>query len=400
MNVFVNVKFRASRVAGKPGRVFYQLVCGGRVRQVASSVSLSEAEWEAVQRQNADPDDRTGRLKRRIEAEWLRLCRIVRELDAEMRPYMFCEIVRCFRSRSGDPSVLAFLDARIAQLAAEHRLSTARNYRRARTSFAVFLGDEDIPFDLLSERLIASYNAFLLRRGVVRNTVSFYMRILRAVYNRAVREGLTEQKYPFAEVYTGVDRTCKRAVDEAVIRRMRDADLAATPDLQLARDLFLFSFYTRGMAFVDVAHLRKKDLCGGELSYVRRKTGRRMLVRLEPCMREIIRRYEPLTDHTPYLFPLLTASEPVARDIQYRMALNAYNRWLGRLSERLGLEVKLTSYASRHSWATTARNLDIPIPVISVGMGHTSCRTTEIYLASLENTTVDRANRMLLAALG
>ena len=128
--------------------------------------------------------------------------------------------------------------------------------------------------------------------------------------------------------------------------------------------------------------------------------GQRMLVRMEPCMREIVRRYEPQAGRTPYLFPVLTAIDPVAQDVQYRTALNYYNRCLGRLSELLGLDVKLSSYASRHSWATAARNHDIPIPVISAGMGHTSCRTTEIYLTSLENTTVDRANRALLAALG
>lgn len=400
MNIFVNVKFRASRVAGKPGRVFYQVVCGGRMRQVTSSVCLTGEEWEAMQERYAEPDERTTRLRCRIAAERLRLCRIVRELDAGGCPDVLGEIARRFRSRSDSPSVLAFFDVRIALLVAENRLGTARNYQRARNSLAAFLCGEDIPFDLLSAQTIARYNRFLIGRGVVRNTVSFYMRILRAVYNRAVRERLTVQKHPFEEVYTGVDRTRKRAVGETVIRRMRDADLSAMPALALARDLFLFSFYARGMAFVDVAHLRKKDLCDGVLSYVRRKTGRHLLVRVEPCMGEIIRRYEPLTGSTSYLFPLLTASDPIERDIQYRTALNLYNRCLGRLSEQLGLEAKLTSYASRHSWATAARNLDIPIPVISAGMGHTSYRTTEIYLASLEDATVDRANRMLLDALG
>lgn len=401
MNISVKTKFRASRVAGKPGKLFYQLTSDGCVRRITSSVRLSVEEWRSVERGGGiEPDGRTASLRRRIEADRSRLCRIVRGFGDGLRHHSSAEILRRFRSRDDVPTVLGYLDLRIARLVAENRLGTARNYGRARRSFSMFLGEGDIPLDQLSEQVVAHYNAFLARRGVVRNTVSFYMRILRAVYNRAVRERLTEQKHPFEEVYTGVDRTRKRAVDERIIRRLRDADLTRTPALRMARDLFLFSFYTRGMAFVDLAHLRKKDLSGDALSYVRRKMGQRMLVRMEPCMREIVRRYEPQAGRTPYLFPVLTAIDPVAQDVQYRTALNYYNRCLGRLSELLGLDVKLSSYASRHSWATAARNHDIPIPVISAGMGHTSCRTTEIYLTSLENTTVDRANRALLAALG
>ena len=124
----------------------------------------------------------------------------------------------------------------------------------------------------------------------MRNTVSFYMRILRAVYNRAVRQRLTEQSFPFSGVYTGIDHTRKRAVEERLIGRLRNLDLSGSDALALARDLFIFSYCTRGMSFVDMAFLRKHDLSGGEINYVRRKTGQLMTVHLETCMREIVRR--------------------------------------------------------------------------------------------------------------
>lgn len=153
------------------------------------------------------------------------------------------------------------------------------------------------------------------------------------------------------------------------------------------------------MSFVDMAFLRKRDLSGGEINYVRRKTGQLMTVHLETCMREIVRRYEWRTRNTPYVFPLLTAEEPGRAYSQYQIALNYYNRQLKRLSQLLGLEEGLSSYASRHSWATAARNHRVPITVISAGMGHTSERTTRIYLSSLESSVIDCANRKILSAL-
>lgn len=287
----------------------------------------------------------------------------------------------------------------IARLTSEGRLGTARNYTRTLNSFSAFLGGTDLPFAAFTEPLVEEYNAYLVRRGVVRNTVSFYMRILRAVYNRAVRQRLTEQSFPFSGVYTGIDHTRKRAVEERLIGRLRNLDLSGSDALALARDLFIFSYCTRGMSFVDMAFLRKRDLSGGEINYVRRKTGQLMTVHLETCMREIVRRYEWRTRNTPYVFPLLTAEEPGRAYSQYQIALNYYNRQLKRLSQLLGLEEGLSSYASRHSWATAARNRRVPITVINAGMGHTSERTTRIYLSSLESSVIDCANRKILSAL-
>mgnify|MGYP007087747984 FL=1 len=105
------------------------------------------------------------------------------------------------------------------------------------------------------------------RRGVVRNTISFYMRILRSIYNKAVKLHLAEQTFPFQNVYTGIDRTCKRAVGEEVICRLNQLDLRDSAALSFARDLFIFSYGTRGMAFVDLAYLRKTNVCGDMLRY-------------------------------------------------------------------------------------------------------------------------------------
>ena len=399
MTTSVKVKFRISRVPGKAGSICYQVTHGRQVRRVATRIRILPEWWDAEAGHIRPFPGEASVLRHRIDSDVALLLRIVRDLTLEGRPYTADEVVARFRTPHRDATVLAFLRGQITRLTAEGRLGTARNYARTLNSFSDFLGGADLPFAVLTEPLVEEYSAYLMRRGVVRNTVSFYMRNLRAVYNKAVRQHLTEQRFPFGSVYTGIDHTRKRAVDERLIGRLRNLDLSASAALTLARDLFIFSYCTRGMAFIDMAFLRKCDISGGEIRYVRRKTGQRMTVRLEACMREIVRRYEWRTRSTPYVFPLLTAEEPGRAYGQYQVALNYYNRLLKRLSQRLGFEGNLSSYTSRHSWATAARNHRVPITVISAGMGHTSERTTRIYLSSLESSVIDCANRKILSAL-
>ncbi len=395
----VKVKFRASRVSGKAGTIYYQLTHLRRTRCITTGIRLMPGEWDASAQRAVSPEP--GRVpvwQCRIECDVDRLHRIIRDLGREGRPYTVDEVADRFCAQSCGVGVTAFMREQIAQLTADNRLGTARNYTRTLRSFSGFLGGE-LPFAAFTERLVEEYNAYLLRRGVVRNTVSFYMRILRSVYNKAVRRRLAEPASPFGGVYTGVDRTRKRAIDERLIARLKSLDLPVSGALPLARDLFVFSYCMRGMAFVDMAFLRKKDMRDGAIHYVRRKTGQRMTVHLEPCMREIIGRYAPRTRDTPYLFPVLTAEDPARAYAQYQVALNYYNRLLKKLASLLGLDSGLSSYTSRHSWATAARNHNVPLPVISAGMGHTSERTTQIYLSALETSVIDSANRKILASL-
>lgn len=400
MKTSVKVKLRASRVPGKAGSIYYQLTHQRQTRYITTHLRLLPEQWNAAEEQVVP--GASGQLsicQCQIDSDMASLRRIIRELILDGRAYTVDDIIDRFRIEQHGVTVLSFMREQIVLLIQHNRLGTARNYQRTLNSFSDFLDGADLPFAAFTERLVEEYNAYLMRRGVVRNTVSFYMRILRSVYNKAVRQRLAEQNFPFGGVYTGIDRTRKRAIDERLIGRLRALDLHDSVPLSLARDLFIFSYCTRGMAFVDMAYLRKKDLRDGAICYVRRKTGQRMTVHLESCMREIIGRYEPFTRNTQYIFPVLTEDDPVRVYSQYQVALNYYNRQLKRLSHMLGLEGGLSSYTSRHSWATAARNHKVPLQVISAGMGHTSERTTQIYLSALETSIIDCANRKILASL-
>ena len=256
MTTSVKVKFRTSRVPGKAGSIYYQVTHDRQVRRIATRIRILPAWWDAAAGHVLPLPGEASVIRLRIDGDVALLLRIVRDLTLERRPYTADEIVARFRTPHRDVSVLAFLRGQIARLTSEGRLGTARNYARTLNSFSAFLGGTDLPFAAFTEPLVEEYNAYLVRRGGVRNTVSFYMRILRAVYNRAVRQRLAEQSFPFSGVYTGIDHTRKRAVEERLIGRLRNLDLSGSDALARARDLFIFSYCTRGMSFVDMAFLR------------------------------------------------------------------------------------------------------------------------------------------------
>ncbi|MFI3296771.1 MAG: site-specific integrase [bacterium] len=277
-----------------------------------------------------------------------------------------------------------------------HKYRTSETYKTALRSFMRFRQGLDIRLIDISSDIMVRYEAYLRYMNISTNTISFYMRILRAAYNRAVESGLIEQKYPFKYVYTGVDKTLKRAVSLQTIKQINDLDLSLFPDLDLARDMFIFSFFTRGMSFVDMAYLRKKDLNNGVISYRRRKTGQQLYIKWEPCMQELLDKQKEID--TEYLLPIIRKINKDDRT-QYKSASSLINTKLKIIAEMINLPIPLTMYVARHSWANIAKNNNIPISVISEGMGHNSEKTTQIYLSSLDTDIVDNANNVILKLL-
>ena len=393
----IKVKLRPSSVAGRAGTIYYKVTHRRTTQQITTNIILQPNEWDALKESVAVSVADRSIIQNCIDSDTALLKRIVKDLENSGINYSVGDIIKRYRSPECHVLVLDFMQNQIRLLRNANRLGTALNYEKTMKNFAEFLGGVNLPFTAMTEQLIAEYNAFLVHRGMVRNSISFYMRIMRAVYNKAVRQKLVEQSHPFTEVYTGIDRTRKRAVSESVISQLYKLKLTEGTPLALARDIFIFSYCTRGMAFVDIAYLKKENIQNGVICYARRKTGQLLSVRIEPSIQRIIDRYASIL--SPYIFPILTSTETKQSYEEYQVAINNHNRLLRRLSKMLPTGCKLTSYTSRHSWATAARNHNVPISVISAGMGHTSEQTTQIYLTMLENSVIDDANQGLIKSL-
>ena len=393
----VKVKFRASKIEGKAGVIYYQVIHNRKVQQITTKLRAHPSDWDTTKEQLRSSAPQRSIIQNQIESDVSLLRRIISDLEYEGRSYTVEDVINHYKSPQCHILILDYMRAQVRMLRTANRLGTAQNYEKAISSFSAFLSDTHLPISALTEQIIADYNAYLIQRGLVRNSVSFYMRVLRAIYNKAVRQRLIVQQHPFTEVYTGIDRTRKRAVSESIITQLHRLKLEPNSPIALCRDMFIFSYCTRGMAFVDIAFLKRSNIQNGMICYARRKTGQLLSIKIESCIQRIIDRYA--RHESEYLFPILSSTDASEAFEQYQAALNTHNRLLGKLSKMVGSGCKLTSYTSRHSWATAARNHNVPISVISQGMGHTSEQTTQIYLTMLENSIIDEANKGIIDAL-
>ena len=402
----IKVKFRPSSVRGKEGTIYYQIIRGRVVRQLKTNYRIYAEEWNenrATVILCGCNNERYGYLlllRGRINRDIRRLEKIsVSLVNTSRNSYTADDIIQKFQDTVTDDSFFSFMKEVIVQLKRLNRDRTAETYTATLSSFLRFQNRKDVLMEEMTSDLMQEYEAYLKASGIVMNTISFYMRILRAVYNRAVEKGIVEQRNPFRHVYTGIDKTVKRALALKEIRKIKELDLTFYPALDFARDMFLFSFYTRGMSFVDMAYLQKSDLKNGVLVYRRRKTGQQLSVKWEECMQAIVDKYKVrVMPDWPYLLPIITVMDAKKVRKQYKNSLYAVNLNLKRVAARIGLSIPLTTYVARHSWASIARNKNI-LAVISEAMGHDSELTTQIYLASLECSVIDKANTLILKDL-
>ena len=394
------VKFRASTVEGKEGSVYYQVIHNRTVRQIRTAYRLFTSEWDSEAGKvitHEGTEERISVLKsvaEGIRCDMQRLRQVTDTLAASPSGYTADEVVAAFHARRTDASLQNFMQQCIAKLIRMGRTGTANGYKSTLNSFMRFRKGQDIMLNAIDSDVIQLYEAHLRLTNVARNSSSFYMRNLRTVYNMAIEQQLTPQRTPFAHVYTGIDKTVKRALSISQIRQLKNADLTDNPAQALARDMFMFSFYTRGMALADMANLTTANLRNGYLVYRRQKPRQELHVKWEPCMQEIVDRYPR---QAPFLLPLIKSEED-KRD-QYKLTQQRVNHNLKKLSERLGLPHPLTMSMARHSWASIANSKDIALSVIGEGLGYNSENTTRIYLAQIDTSQVDRANKMILNEL-
>lgn len=392
----LKLKFRPSSINGKDGTLFFQIIHQRQVRQIYTGLHISNSEWNAEDVMTTDPsktsDERTKYLvsiKNSLIEYQKKLQTVISNLNRKGSPYTAQDVVVAYNAAMKETGLVSFAIKQIDELKKIGKKATARRFESTIKSLLRYTDNNEVDWAELTPNFVLGFEEFLMKRGLCRNTTSFYMRNLRAIVNRAVEHDLEVPRNPFKHVYTGVDKTVKRAVSLDEICLIRDIDLNGHPSLDFARKVFMFAFYTRGMSFVDIAFLKKSDLRNGIITYSRRKTRQQLIVRIEPETRKIIESFGK--SDTAFLLPILT-DEANDLDQQYENAYFRINRNIKKVGTMLGLKTKLTLYVARHAWASIAHSNHVPLSTISKAMGHDSEKTTIIYLQSLDTSSVDKAN--------
>lgn len=290
----------------------------------------------------------------------------------------------------------------MAQLSERGHFSTSKSYLDALRSFGRFVGGREINMGEIGRELLRSYQEWLVGLGRARNTISTYMRRLRHICRLSMESGeMDYDPHLFEGIFTGVESRRKRALPEVELREVMRPRLDEERIHRVrlaARLMFAFS----GMAFVDLAHLRRENIRDGLLTYHRRKSGSLIRVEIPAEAMAIVEELSVTTGkESPYLFPFLSGERVgEAAFKEYRTALSRFNRELGLLARAAGVSCKFSSYTIRHSFATTLKERGVPIEVISELLGHRSIATTQIYLKSFSLERLSAVNRAAFESLG
>lgn len=400
----IKLKFRPSSVLGAMGTLYYQVIHKRSVKWISTEHHVYAEEWNEERsvlviqpgsKRRADlllmQSVLDGEMKQREE--------IVCSLEADKKDFTLEELCNRFAGIPMQKTVFTFLQEQILRQERMKRLGTAKTYTSAYLRFKEFRSGSDLTFAQLSPDMIEEYEAWLANRGLMQNTIRFYLRTLHTLLYKAVDEGLlNDDNKLFSRVRLAYVATTKRAISAGDVRTIQQLELETGSIMAFARDLFMFSFYTRGMSFVDIAYLKKKDLKNGLLSYCRKKTNQQIIIAWEQELQEIVDRYSAQTDGTPYMLPIIKNTEETEY-VQYKRVQVNVNRALKRIGKMAGLKLPITMYVARHSWASIARDMDISISVISEGMGHQSCKTTQIYLDTLDTSKINEANRKIIGEI-
>lgn len=393
MTTSITVKFTPSTKTFGKGRIYFQIIRKRVIRQFNPEIRLLNDMWIGS---NTFPCTKDQEVNERIKQYLKLISQCIETLEKSSSNYSADDVIRAIQDERNN--LINYITLISERLLLSGKRKTSDNYKNLANRLNEFTGNDYTSIHDIDCDFVESFEAWLLSRGVKRNTSSFYIRNLRAVWNKAIDNGLLPPTIidPFKHVYKGVDATVKRAISVDDIKKIKSINLKAYPKLDFARDLFMFSFYTRGMSFIDIVGLKKENIQEGMISYQRRKTGKLIHIKLEKDIKRIIDKY--IRVDSDYIFPIATCKAD--EYTKERNCLEYTNKNLKELAVYCNISANITMYVARHSWASIAHNVaNVPISVISKGMGHSNEKVTQVYLASFGNKDIDNANENVIGCI-
>ena len=400
----IKLKFRPSSVPKAEGTLYYQVIHKRKVKWISTEHHIYANEWNENMETIvvAVGSERKGALAlMQCKIDWAlkRWQTIFDRMERSHKDYTAEELCDAFSKEQTYKTVFVFLQEQVFKKEQMKRQGTARTYGNAYRRFKAFREDVDLTFDELTPDMIECYEAWLIDKRLKQNSIRCYLRTLNTLLCKAVEEGLLNNTNLFSHVRLSYVKTTKRAISEKELKVIANLELPENSTMALARDIFMFSFYMRGMPFVDIAYLRKTDLRNGMWTYCRRKTNQCLMVEWEKAQQKILDRYANQMENRSYLLPIIKEEDGTEYKQYQRMQINI-NRALKKIGEMADLKMPLTTYVARHTWASVARDMNIPIAVISEGMGHNSIKTTQVYLNSIDISRINEANKRIIKRIG
>ncbi|MEM9884349.1 MAG: site-specific integrase [Bacteroidota bacterium] len=330
--------------------------------------------------------------------------RILDEFIKEDKAFSFLAFEQQFVKKPCSTTVLEFFDELLEDFLTKERIGNYEVYKQVKNALARFAEKKILVFGDIDYRFLKKFETHLFQRGCKGGGVHFYMRTIRAVMNEAIRQGLINRDaYPFSTQFNKAGYSLAhlkstaqpRPLSASDMEKIKTLDLNAHPHLAKAARYFLFSYYARGINFVDMAKLQWSNIYNGRVEYTRTKTAKKYTIKLSEPLNEILEHFKGT--HERYIFPILNDFHKNQIQIKNRVrkCLKQYNGDLKEIAKVLKIDVKLTSYVARHTYATTLKREGVDVSVISEALGHSDIGTTKAYLEHFSSEVLDKADALL-----
>lgn len=405
MNINTSIKISLdTRREKKDGSypIILRLAHGRNTIPISLGYSVPENDW----------DDSSGKIKKTYKgtSNVTRLNNLIQKRKAsaldiitqlqdsgEIQFLSIKELKNRIVSESSKTTFYKYTEAFIEELEDAGRFGYAQSVKSTMNAVKRFRNEKDLTFEEFNNKVLLQFDNYCRKNDLAVNSIAVYMKTIKVIFNRAIKEGVVKRDfYPFSGYKIKVSKTRKRAVRRDVIKLIEELELPENSKLWHARNYFLFSFYTMGMNFADMAYLKMENLNDGRINYTRQKTRKKYSIKINDSIQEILNRYINEKAPEDYVFPIIIRAG--IKNLEYKDVAEKrrrYNQYLKDISKLIEIETNLTSYVARHSWATIAKHKGVPIAAISEGMGHEDVKTTEVYLDSFDKDVLDDYNELV-----
>lgn len=299
--------------------------------------------------------------------------------------------------------IIRYGEALIRQLTTSGKVGNAFVYSCAINKLRTFVGNS-YPFEELTYKRLTEFQDTMLADQIKVNTISVYMRTIRALFNRAIREGLIPATcYPFTAYRIKNEKTVNRTLTLKEMTSICQLDLEPNTPIWHWRNYFLLSFCFIGINFADLLTLKGGNLIDDRMVFRRKKTGKVYSISVHPKAVEILGYYTNMSNppKDALLLPVLKqTTDPVKLKKDIWQAIKTCNEYLARMAKACSISKGISTYYGRYTWSNIARSLGYSKDIIGQALGHSyGNSTTSIYLDDYDNAVIDEANAKVIAVV-
>ena len=395
MKTYIKISLDTRRKNTKTYPLIFRLTHNRKSTSIATGHQIEVTDWDD-NKQKIKPSfkgtESPGRLNNLLQKKMAHMVDILTRLDDHGKlKYMSISEVRNHITQSTNKiTFFQFTDNQIKELKQAKRVGNARVYQHTLNAVKNFRKNRDFTFDELNLDFLNRFERHYLAKGNKLGGISVYLRTVRAINRKAIKAGIADKEgYAFDDYTIRNGKPQKKALTLSAIRKISELELDEGTALFRDKNIFMMSFLLNGMSFVDLARLKLSNIVDGRIQYARQKTEEPFNIKIHDQLIPILDYFSKDKRKSDYLLDIIPDGNPVDQYNKVTWARKRYNKNLKELAKMAGIEENVTSYAARHTFASGADDMGIPLTAISQMMGHKRISTTQAYLSGLRKSKID-----------